>query len=129
MVKIFWIIKSLLPILPNSKTIINQIYYFYYQKQTPKCPHFLLTQIYNNQEQNLTTKIMLRLNSFFHCKNINDVWSTELFESIDLWKIFISDFLIICDIDIICQRQCHLKRTWKYSWLTCIFIGCSCKDF
>ena len=110
MVEIFWIIKSLLPILPNSKTIINQIYYFYNQKQTPKFPHFLLTQIYNYQEQNLTTKIMLRLKSFFHCKNINDVWSAESFESIDLWKIFISDFLIICDIDIICQRQLKGKH-------------------
>lgn len=36
MVKIFWFIKILFLVLPSSKTIIKQIYYFYYKKQTSK---------------------------------------------------------------------------------------------
>ena len=44
----------------------------------------MLTQIYNNQDQNLTTQLILRLNSFFDCKNINDIRSAESYEAIDL---------------------------------------------
>ena len=65
MKKDFLNIKSLLPSPPNSKQIIQRINYFLLPIINIKMIHtFCSTQVYKSQEENQTTKIILRLNSF-----------------------------------------------------------------
>ena len=65
MAKSFWIIKSLLPGSPNLKPKMQWINYFLQPLIDIKMIHTICSiQIYENQDENLTAKMILRLYSF-----------------------------------------------------------------
>ena len=65
MAKIFELLKSLFPSLPNLKPKIQRINYFLLLLTNIKMIHTIGSiPIYKNQDENLTTKIILRLYLF-----------------------------------------------------------------